>query len=97
MKQLLFEFAEVEHQLIRFKQMVDKAEGIGLAELNEQEQIGKDVMIEVLPMLQEAQAIAKEKLFSLVPIGGEEDDRSSVLGSSRDPGEKSAAALAIPK
>ena len=25
MKQLLFEFAEVEHQLARFKQMVDKA------------------------------------------------------------------------
>jgi len=52
MKQLLFEFAEVEHQLIRFKQMVDKAESIGVAELNEQEQIDKDVMSEILFKIQ---------------------------------------------
>ena len=69
MKQLLFEFAEVEHQLIRFKQMVDKAESIGVAELNEQEQIDKDVMLKNLLRIRQEEVTTKTVLFSLVADG----------------------------
>ena len=69
MKQLLFEFAEVEHQLIRFKQMVDKAESIGVAELNENEQIDKNVMLKILLKIQQEAVATKTALFSLVADG----------------------------
>ena len=69
MKQLLFEFAEVEHQLIRFKQMVDKAESIGVAELNEQEQIDKNVILKILLKIQQEAVATKTALFPLVVDG----------------------------
>ena len=50
--------------------MVDQAESMIVAGLDKQQMIDKDVVIEILPMLQEAQAIARERLFSLVPVGG---------------------------
>ena len=66
MRQLLFEFAEVGHQLIRCKQTVDKAESIGVAELNEQEQIDKDVMLKISLKTQQEEVATKTALFSLV-------------------------------
>ena len=69
MKQLLLELAEVEHQLIRFKQMVDKAESIGVAELSEQQQIDKNVMRKILLKIQQEAVSTKTALCSLVADG----------------------------
>jgi len=95
MKQLLFEFAEVEHQLIRFKQMVDKAESIGVAELNEQEQIDKDVMLKILLKIQQEEVTTKTALISLVADSPKEGGSACVPGSCEDPGEKDDAAMPI--
>jgi len=95
MKQLLFEFAEVEHQLIRFKQMVDKAESIGVAELNEQEQIDKNVMLKILLKIQQEEVTTKTALISLVTDSPKEGGSPCVFGSCEDLGENHDAAMPI--
>ena len=75
--------------------MVDKAESIGVAELNEQQQIDKDVMLKLLFKTQQEEAATKTALFSLVADSPKEGGSTCVPGSCEDPGEKDDAAMPI--
>ena len=75
--------------------MVDKAESIGVAELNEQEQIDKNVTLEILLKIQQEAVATKTALFSIAADSPKKGGSTCVPGSCEDPGEKDDAAMPI--